>query len=269
MKKQEKSKSIFDTYLEQAEKTPFAGWNFEYITRTRRMTESPLDWNYHNMVLPYMIEAETMLDMETGGGETLANFAPLPSHTFATEQYAPNVSIAREKLEPLGVKVVEVDGQKYPDNESLPFDSGYFDLVINRHEAYNVEELSRIIKNDGIFVSQQVGSENLRNLVCLLKGRNEEAPDWNLGKAVAELESAGFHVIIRQENIKYYRFYDIGAIVYLLKAIPWIIDGFIIYKYIDRLWKLHVDICDNGFYDALMHRFIIVTQKSASVYSIP
>ena len=33
---------------------------------------------------------------------------PFPSTIFATEGYAPNVPIARKKLEPLGVAVVEV-----------------------------------------------------------------------------------------------------------------------------------------------------------------
>jgi len=155
----------FEAYLEQAERTPFSGWNFEYITKTHRMIEAPRDWNYHTVIQSYMHNAETMLDMGTGGGEALAQLTPLPLHTFATEQYPPNVIIAREKLEPLGVKVIEIDGAKYPDNEILPFDDGYFNLVINRHESYNVEELSRIIKNKGIFISQQVGVRNLEKLV--------------------------------------------------------------------------------------------------------
>ena len=41
---------------------------------------------------------------------------PFPSTIYATEGYAPNVPIARKKLEPLGVIVVEVT-----DDTALPF----------------------------------------------------------------------------------------------------------------------------------------------------
>ena len=63
----------------------------------------PLPWNYYNVVLPYLRVAGTLLDMGTGGGEVLSRFQPLPPVTYATEQYKPNVAVAREKLETLGV----------------------------------------------------------------------------------------------------------------------------------------------------------------------
>ena len=56
---------------------------------------------------------------------------PFPSTIFATEGYAPNVPIARKKLEPLGVTVVEVT-----DDTALPFQDGQFNLIINQHESY-------------------------------------------------------------------------------------------------------------------------------------
>ena len=58
------------------------------------------------MVIPFMRDAATMLDMGTGGGEFLFSLHPLPKTVYATEGYKPNVPIARQRLEPLGVKVV-------------------------------------------------------------------------------------------------------------------------------------------------------------------
>ncbi len=213
---------MFDSYLAEAETTPFSGWDFGYITKTRRMVDSPLKWNYHNVVLPWIREAEAVLDMGTAGGEILSQFAPLPPTAYATEQFEPNVSIARERLEPLGVKVVQIS-EKHPNNEILPFDDGFFDLVVSRHESYDPQELMRILKRRGRFITQQVG-QGLWALVKTLTGIEKVVTDWKLTSLVGALESAGFRTIHAWEDVQHVRFYDIGAIVYWLKAIPWIIE---------------------------------------------
>jgi len=253
---------MFEAYLEQAGRAPFAGWNFEYLTRTNRMVEAPLGWNYYNVVLPWLSKAKTLLDMGTGGGEELSRFSPLPPNTYATEQYKPNVKVAKERLEPLGVKVVEMEEEKNPPyNASLPFSNGFFDLIINRHEAYYPPELMRILKPGGCFITQQVGAMSLTSLKRFLIEKAGTVKDWNLKSATEELKSVGFTIVQQQEDIQFYRFYDIGAIVYLLKAIPWIIEDFSIERYRDKLWELHVKISEKGFYDTPLHRFIIVARK--------
>jgi SAM-dependent methyltransferase len=260
--KRDTSKKMFETYLEQAQSAPFSGWNFEYIIRTGRVIEAPVKWNYYNIVLPYLLNAETMLDMGTGGGEALSRFRPLPPVTYATEQYKPNVAVARKRLEPLGVKVFEIEEEKEPPfNASLPFGDEFFDLVISRHEAYYPQELMRILKPGGVFITQQVGSISVINLKQFLTGKTEAVSNWNLKSAVEELESAGFQILEQQEDIQFYRFYDVGAVAYLMKAIPWIIEDFTIDRYKDRLWELHIQIHENGFYDTPLHRFIIAAKK--------
>jgi SAM-dependent methyltransferase len=264
--KNETSKKLFETYLEQAQSTQFTGWNFEYVTKAGRMVEAPVKWNYYNIVLPYLLRAGTMLDMGTGGGEVLSRFQPLPPLTYATEQYQPNIAVARERLEPLGVKVFEIEEEKEPPfNTSLPFDDGFFDLVISRHEAYYPQELLRILKPEGMFITQQVGNIGLINLKQFLSGKPEIDTNWNLKSAVEELESVGFQILEQKEDIQFYRFYDIGAVAYFMKAIPWIIEDFTIDKYRDRLWELHLWICHDGFYDSPLHLFIIVSQKDSTV----
>src|SRR5512140_1130732 len=99
---------------------PFRGWGFSEILRAGSATESPLEWNYYDEILPRVRRAVTMLDMGTGGGEFLKSLAPLPHQTFATEGYQPNVAIARRRLGTLGVRVIS----RYAD-EKLPFESNY------------------------------------------------------------------------------------------------------------------------------------------------
>jgi SAM-dependent methyltransferase len=255
-------KGMFEAYLEQAKSTPFSGWNFDYLTKTGRMVEAPLKWNYYNIVFPYLSKVETMLDMGTGGGEVLSEFLPLPPNTYATEQYKPNVSVARERLESLGVTVVEVEEEKSPPhNANLPFDDEFFDLIINRHTAYYPNELMRILKNRGVFITQQVGSMIMLNLKQFLKEESMTVSNWNLKSAVDELKIAGFKIIEQQEDMQFCRFYDVGAIAYVMKATPWIVEDFTIDKYKDRLWELHIRIQEEEFYDTPLHRFVVVAQK--------
>jgi len=262
MSEDKKLKEMFEKYLEQAENTPFSGWNFDYLTRTRRMVGAPVKWNYYNTVLPWLRKAQTMLDMGTGGGEVLSGFAPLPSDTYATEQYRPNVKVASERLKPLGVKVVEIEEEKSPPfNADLPFADEFFDLIISRHEAYYPPELMRILKRGGMFITQQVGNKTVLNLKQFFAEKGEAVSSWNLESAVTELESAGFKILEQQEDVQLQRFYDVGAIAYYLKAIPWIIEDFTIEKYRDKLWEMHVLIHEDGFYDATYHLFLVVAQK--------
>ena len=50
---------------------------------------------------------------------------------------------------------------RYSDKET-------FDIVINRHGAFDENEIWRVLKPKGIFITQQVGAENDRELVELL-----------------------------------------------------------------------------------------------------
>ncbi|MGO4119020.1 class I SAM-dependent methyltransferase, partial [Rhizobium ruizarguesonis] len=149
--------------LRREVEAPFSGWNFQRLTETGRMQEAPLSWNYPSVVKQHMNGIGSMLYMGTGGGELLALLQPHPARTFATEGYAPNVGVARANLEPLGIQVIEADGE-----DELPFEDQSFELIINRHESYLPEEILRLLAPGGAFVTQQVGGQDNLELNRLL-----------------------------------------------------------------------------------------------------
>ena len=57
--------------------------------------------------------------------------------------------------------------------DMLPFGDYEFDIVINRHGDFNAKEIHRVLKCGGIFITEQVGAENDRELVELLLGKTE------------------------------------------------------------------------------------------------
>lgn len=246
----------FEIYLADAEH-PFSGWDFSHISSAKRMVTTPLDWSYTSIILPLVRTVDAMLDMGTGGGEFLASLQPLPRSTFATEGYPPNLPLARERLEPLGVEVRAVS-----DDSDLPFDDEQFDLVINRHESYDPVEVWRTVKPGGWLITQQVGGRNDLDLNREL-GALEDFGflHWDLDYAARELEGAGWRVEERREAFPILRFFDIGAVVYYLKAVPWQIEDFDVERYRDRLYALHQKITAAGYIDITSHYFLLVARK--------
>ncbi|WP_025852264.1 class I SAM-dependent methyltransferase [Paenibacillus ehimensis] len=245
----------FEYYLNETEQ-PFAGWDFSHLTGTGRMREFPLRWNYYVHVRERLPVVRSLLDMGTGGGEFLASLAPLPADTVATEGYEPNIPIAAARLKPLGVPVVPVK-----DDERLALEDAQFELVINRHESYAPQEVARILKPGGTFLTQQVGGDNDCEINDWLGAPPFELADWRLEVAAEGLERAGLRIVFRDEERTKTRFYDIGAILYYLQAIPWQIPDFSVRKYEVPLREIHAHIRKRGYIDVTCSRFILTAVK--------
>ncbi len=245
-------KPTFDDLVRDALAAPFAGWDFSWLGG--RKTELKLPWDYAAKVRARMQGISTMLDMGTGGGEVLAALAPFPRRACATETYGPNVPVARQRLEPLGVTVY--DTARDPDNQDLPFGDDEFDLVISRHEAYVPDEVARILKAGGCFITQQCGGYGGVDLIEYFKGKIEPM-DWTAAVAARQLKEAGFTIVNSQEVYPEYSFFDIGAVVYYLKTIPWMLEDFTVEKYRDRLLAMHEHIQEHGSFTVRDQRFLV------------
>jgi hypothetical protein len=79
--------------------------------------------------------------------------------------------------------------------------------------------------------------------------------------ARANAEAAGLVVEdLRQEYLRTV-FNDVGAVVYFLRLVIWIVPGFTVEKYRERLRALHDHIQQNGPFVAHATRFFIETRK--------
>ncbi|KAF0360616.1 sam-dependent methyltransferase [Gigaspora margarita] len=237
---------------------PFTGWDYSYLKGRVEEKQAELPWNYENTVRELLTSCTGLLEIGTGGGEFLASLSPLPENTCATENRAPNIDTARQRLKPLGVTVTAVTDY----DVRLPLNDCRFDLIINRHEHYISHEVYRLLKTDGMFVTQQVGENDNMELNQLLNapeylGRRE----WNLEHACNELENIGFDILAKEEAFIETKFYDVGAIVYYLKVAPWQIEDFSIEKYSEQLINLHHLIQKEGYISVRSHRFFIVAKR--------
>jgi len=245
---------LFD-HLQNEYSHNFSGWDFTYLSDSGRMYSSPLPWNYQSLIEAYYKNSNSLLDLGTGGGEFLSSLKGLPPKTFATEGYEPNIPIAKKRLGQIGIEVRKIE------NDNIPFDSDSFDLVINRHESYKESEIRRVLSNDGIFITQQVGGLNTIDLNMWMNAEIKPPSNWCLCTMVQKLEREGFKIEYENESINQSRFFDIGAVVFYLKCIPWQIGDFSLNDYWERIYQLARYIQQNKYIDFIQHRYIIIATK--------
>ncbi|KIL50846.1 class I SAM-dependent methyltransferase [Jeotgalibacillus campisalis] len=239
-----------------AQKAGFTGWDFSRIAAS--VSEDPLPWDYKEIVLAHIKPEDHLLDMGTGGGEFLLELGHPYDNTTVTEAWEPNVKLCKEKLAPLGIRVEQVF-----EDAVLPFEDHAFDLVINRHEAYDISEVRRILKPGGCFITQQVGGRNNEWLSgFLIEDFQPEYPGLFLQKEKEKFLAHGFNIEANQEAFPFMRFYDVPAIVYYAKILEWEFPGFSVETHVERLKNLQEMISERGYIETLEHRFFLVARNN-------
>lgn len=237
------------------EKEPFQGWDFSYLG-DRVVQELP-SWDYQALAREALDRAQVVLEMATGGGERFSQLAPFHGKVFAIESHHPNYLLTKEKLEPLGVTVIEMKGSGV-----LDFEDNYFDLVLNRHGGFGHSEIARVLKPGGYFLTQQVSANNWDDLRKEFNAPTKW-PDRLPDIVANELKQCGM-VIERLESWEgKIIFKDVGALVFMLKAVPWTVENFSVIKYREVLERLRKRIDQKGSLVFTDRKYLVIAKKSA------
>lgn len=246
----------FEELVDEGASVPVEGWDFGWFAG--RATEERPAWGYARAMGLRMASASTALDVQTGGGEVLATMPQAPPRLAATESWPPNVAIARRTLAPLGGTVVEV-----ADADDLPFPDATFDLVVSRHPTVVLwAEIARVLAPGGTYFSQQVGPGTVRELRDCLLGPQEVSMTRDPSRAVADAERAGLSVVDLREARLRMTFSDVGAVVYFLRKVIWMVPDFTVDAYRDQLLAIHELITDRGPFVAHSTRFLIEARRA-------
>ena len=231
------------------------GWDFSHIDG--RYEEEKLPWDYREIIRRYLDPSMKILDIDTGGGEFLLSLNHPYENTAATEGYPPNVELCRRELLPLGIDFRPGDGTK-----RLPFPDESFDMVLNRHGDFNASDIHRILKPGGLFITQQVGAENDRELVELLCGETQlPFPQQYLDIASGQFRDAGFEILDEREVFCPIRFYDVGALVWFARIIQWEFPDFSVDTCLEGLLNAQKILEQKGCIEGKIHRFLLVAQR--------
>lgn len=242
---------------------PVDGWDFSWFEG--RATEERPPWRYARMLGERMaalagVPGAAALDLQTGGGEVLATVPAAPPRLVATECWPPNVEVARRNLAALGARVIPMARE----DDGLPFRDAAFDLVVSRHPvSVRWDEVARVLKPGGTYFSQDVGHGSAGELTEFLMGPRPEpdGPTRDPAWSVLGARQAGLSVVTVREFRGRMEFYDVAAVVHFLRKVIWIVPGFTVERYRDRLRELHERIVAEGPFAATSVRFLLEARK--------
>ena len=248
----------FEDLVEEATTAPIDGWDFSWLDG--RATEERPSWGYQGQLRTRLAVARAALDVQTGGGEVLAGAlaGPVPQTRAATEGWRPNIGLARARLHPLGVGVVEA-----PEDAPLPFAGATFDLVTSRHPAtVQWPEIARVLARGGTYFAQHVGGRTNVELRDLFLGPGASGTDRRHHETeAAQAQAAGLEVLQCRNQRLHLEFSDVGAVVYFLRKVVWTVPGFTPDRHLDRLRDLHDRIGRDGVFRSSMSRTLFEARR--------
>lgn len=246
----------FDDLVGEAASADISGWSFAWLEG--RATEERPPWGYSRLLVERLAAARAALDIDTGGGEVIAKAGVFPSLMCVTESWPPNLQRARHLL---GSRGVEVRERK--EGQPLPFQDCSFDLVTSRHPiAPDWSEIHRVLEPGGHYFAQHVGPASALELIEYFLGplpadRSARDP----AREVAAAEKAGLTVTDLRTGRCRMEFFDVGAVVWILRKCVWWVPDFSVDRYRDRLAALDDMIRASGCFVAHSTRHLIEARR--------
>ncbi len=213
-----KNEALIMSWRHEEQIAHIHGWDFSHI-QDCYAEEDDLPWDYRQVIETCLTKQTRLLDLDTGGGEFLLS----PVSSPAADGGHRGISAQRGPL----------PGTAFAPGGGFSTRFGHGPAALPggklRYGRYQSprrtpacpQEISRVLKKDGVFVTQQVGAENDRALVELLLQPAPPIPfPNNRLKPVAEkFERAGFEILRGEEAFRPIRFWDVGALVWFARVI--------------------------------------------------
>ena len=235
--------ATFDDLVREAELAPIGGWDFSWLD---------------GRAVELAASVGSLLEVQAGTGRMIGSLPSRPSLAVATEGHPPGVALAAPRLRERGVHLVVTSQTRV----GLPFADRSFELVLSRHPVEPWwDEIARVLEPGGSYFAQHVGPDSLRSLSELLMGPlppgSKRHPDVERRAARA----AGLVVETMAVERPRTAFFDVGAVVYFLRLVPWIVPGFSVTEYREPLVELHQVIRRDGGFETTSSRTLVHAKK--------
>ncbi|MEV4620531.1 SAM-dependent methyltransferase [Asanoa sp. NPDC049573] len=242
----------FGELVDEAAAVDVAGWSFDWLDG--RATEERPPWGYARLLAARLARVDSALDIDTGGGEVIAEMPHLPPRMVVTEGWPPNADRARRLLSPRGVEVVTAR-----QGQPLPFPDAGFALVSSRHPVRpDWVEITRVLAGDGTYFAQHVGPSSAFELIEWFLGpQRRECQGRDPEREAAGARAAGLRITHLRTARCRMEFFDIGAVVYILRKCTWWVPDFSVDRYRAALESLDGHIREHGAFVAHSTRTLI------------
>jgi SAM-dependent methyltransferase len=198
----------------------FTGWSFSRYGNAKLLGPGT-PWNYDGRVGELLSSAHAVLDIGTGGGERLSRYLrDYKGRAVATEAWHVNAPLAAGRLRPLGAEVL------YCDDEFMPLASATFDLIINRHAALDPADIGRILRNGGIFLTEQISKAHWGELKEFFPRATVSEGENHYFSYLVGLREVGLEILDAREYAVLAAYEGLGDFVFMLCVTPWTIPDF-------------------------------------------
>jgi len=191
------------------------GWDFSKI-KCETVGDS---WDFYREVKERCKPSHILLDVGTGGGENVLNIASSAKLLIGIDDSNGMIATAHSNLKKSGIQNVEF---LQMDSEALVFPHAHFDIASSCHAPFTATELSKVMKKDAVFLTQQVSEHDKLNLKeAFGRGQCLGERDGTLKeKYMRELSSAGFErVQVSEYDVTNY-YSSPEDLIFLLKHTP-------------------------------------------------
>ena len=192
------------------------GWDFSAVRDAR----DPVPWEYEDVVRRYLRPADRVLDCGTGGGERFLALRDAYTWGLGVDPDPSMVETARAHAAAADAQHVNFARGRA---EALPVGDASVDVVLNRHANVNVAETLRVLRPGGLFLTQQVGLNNL-NAICTIMGcgpggEYAHDPQETIYRLADAFRAQGGTVLaIAEYDVAYY-FLDVASLLFLLQGV--------------------------------------------------
>jgi ubiquinone/menaquinone biosynthesis C-methylase UbiE len=191
------------------------GWDFSKL----QVMSDGVEWNFYEEVTKRCKSSDILLDIGTGGGENVLKIASSLLFLIGIDLSIGMMETAQSNLSKANVSNVRFFQMSCDD---LLFPAEFFDVVSSCHAPFSSNEVAKVLKNGGTFLTQQVSEADKLNLKeAFGRGQAFEKTDGILNnKYIRELKQAGFSDIqsFDYNAIEYYQRPE--DLMFLLKHTP-------------------------------------------------
>lgn len=232
----------------------------EEVYLSGRRKREPLPWSYEDKVKDFLKPGSRILDLSADGGSFLLTLDH-PGRLLSAAGRPGSCGASLQKgLAFRGIERREYSPEK---GEPIPFEDESFQVVICFEDAYELNEVKRVLKPGGFFITQQAGGQNGGRL---FQKPGESLwgvrPDFNLENELPKLRQLGFRIRTADEAYPQVNFSDVGALCFYLKRRAGLFPGFSVEGFFRELLGLEARREALGFLQMEEHRFFLVAKKA-------
>lgn len=189
------------------------------------------------------------------GGHFVNSVENLPRVSYVIDGFEES---AKYVLENRLVKILNLTKDKL-----LPFKKERLDVFVNKDLNYNFSEVFRVLKEDGSFILNQIGSNHLLEIGAMFFPLQIKA-SWDVETCEQQLNNAGFVVLEQGEDKGQIRFRSMSAIMYYFKTIA---NDKVenMESYINQFALIYRQIKAQGYFMVSTHKFYIVAKKRSGM----